>query len=208
MYLCPKCKSEYNEIYQIEFHNIYECPNCNYQKIVRIEECCRNPFKIVIIDRTKRVERLLYQCKNCGGIVNRSLPLSFKKYGGEIRDELNGYRFEEWKENINNDYLSVKEQTDENNFRYSKRGKYLEYLASEKWKIKRQFIFERDNFKCQNCKEKNADEVHHLTYDRLFNEDLDDLISMCTDCHRQLHDNLREKQWEEIKSKIDNNDYR
>ena len=203
MYPCPKCNSEYHEIYKIKFHDVYECPNCNYQKTVRIDNCCRNPFKIVIIDRSKKVERLLHQCINCGGIVNRNLPLSFKKYGDEIRDELNEYRFEDWKENVLNDYLSVKEEIEENNFRYSKRGKYLEYLASKKWQIKRQLVFERDNYKCQNCIENRADEVHHLTYERLFDEDLEDLISMCTNCHRKLHEDLREKIWEEIKMKMD-----
>ena len=205
MYPCPKCQTDYNEIYPIKFHDVYECPNCNYQKTIRIDDCCRNPFKIVIVDRSKKIERLLHQCKNCGGIVNRNLPLSFKKFGGDIRDEFDEHRFEIWQENVNNDYLSVREEINENNFRNSRRGKYLEYLDSEKWKLKRQLVFDRDNFKCQICKDNVSDEVHHLTYERLFQEKLEDLLSICTDCHRTLHENLRKAKFENLNKKIGKN---
>lgn len=187
MKICPKCTIEYGKIYEIEFYDVFECPKCNVQKLFKIEECCRKPFKIVVIDRTKKVDRLLFQCKNCGGIINRNLPLSYKKYSNEIRDEINEFRFYEWLENLNKDYLRVKENIDENNFRNSKRGKYFTYLGSEEWRKKRKLVLERDKFKCQKCNIKIADEVHHLTYERLYNEKLEDLISVCSACHKSIH---------------------
>ena len=193
MRVCNKCNSEFEMIYQTEFLDICECPSCKIQKTISIDDCCRNPLKIVIIDRTKKVDRLLFQCKNCGGIVNRNLPLSFKKYGDEIRDELNEYRYEEWRNNVYNDYLSVKDDIQENNFWNSKRGKYIKYLSSEEWKNIRDIALKRDEYKCQKCKIKNADEVHHLTYENLYNENLEDLMSVCYECHKNIHDEERKE---------------
>lgn len=199
--ICNKCNVEFEMIYQTEFLDICECPICKMQKTIGLDDCCRDPFKIVIIDRTKKVERLLFQCKNCGGIVNKNLPLSFKKYREEIRDELNEYRYEEWKNKIHFHYLSVKDDIQENNFWNSKRGKYIKYLSSEDWKKVRELVLKRDENKCQKCKTKNADEVHHLTYENLFNEKLEDLISVCHDCHKKIHEEQREQKLNEILKK-------
>lgn len=134
MNTCHKCIIEYQKIYETEFYDIYECPNCKYQKAVQIDECCRTPLKIVLKDETKEIVRLLYQCISCGGVVNRNLPLSFKKHRDEIKDELNEYRYKEWEQNVYDDYLLAKEDIKENNFKYSKRGKYITYLNSLGWK--------------------------------------------------------------------------
>jgi len=68
--------------------------------------------------------------------------------------------------------------------------KYSDYLFSDEWQILRQAIILRDKGTCQKCGEHGTD-VHHKTYQRLFNECLDDLILLCRDCHRQLH-NIQE----------------
>ncbi|WP_414846715.1 hypothetical protein [Chryseobacterium sp. IT-36CA2] len=155
--------------YNTDYHEVFECPNCHYQKVIQIDECCRNPLKIVIIDKTMKVDRLLYQCINCGGIVNRSKPLSFKKFSDQIRDEINIYRLKEWLEYIRNDYQSIKGYIDENNFRISNFGKLQEHYSTEKYKNIRKQALIRDGNKCQICY-KDAEEVHHLTYKNLPDE--------------------------------------
>ncbi|ARV16876.1 hypothetical protein BTO07_09540 [Polaribacter sp. SA4-12] len=72
-------------------------------------------------------------------------------------------------------------------FYNSRKGKYNEYLLSEKWKTKRNEVLKRDNSLCRVCKEKKAEDVHHLTYENLFNEKLEDLISVCRKCHLEIH---------------------
>ena len=62
-------------------------------------------------------------------------------------------------------------------------------------------VLTRDENKCQKCKTKNADEVHHLTYENLFKEKLEDLISVCHDCHKKIHDEQREQKLNEILKK-------
>lgn len=64
---------------------------------------------------------------------------------------------------------------------------YDEYLQSESWKSKRKVILNRDNHTCQSCLSERATQVHHLTYDRKYNELPNDLVSLCSDCHREIH---------------------
>jgi 5-methylcytosine-specific restriction endonuclease McrA len=48
-------------------------------------------------------------------------------------------------------------------------------------------ILERDSYLCQRCQSKIAIQVHHLTYERLGHERLEDLISICLACHIKEH---------------------
>jgi 5-methylcytosine-specific restriction endonuclease McrA len=64
---------------------------------------------------------------------------------------------------------------------------YQAYLNSDRWKAKRLKVLSRDKFKCQKCKKAQATQVHHLTYERIFNERMTDLMSVCARCHREIH---------------------
>ncbi|AFO91729.1 hypothetical protein D1822_09875 [Phaeobacter inhibens] len=63
-----------------------------------------------------------------------------------------------------------------------------EYLASDKWAVKRRAVMERDSQRCQACLTRDATEVHHLTYDRIFEEPMFDLVAICRRCHEKLHE--------------------
>lgn len=63
---------------------------------------------------------------------------------------------------------------------------YNQYLICDAWKRMRQNVFERDKFKCAVCSGP-AEQVHHLTYDRVGYEELEDLVSICKDCHDEVH---------------------
>jgi len=64
--------------------------------------------------------------------------------------------------------------------------KYYEYLRSPEWRAKREKVLQRDKFICQGCLNAEATEVHHLTYDHVFNEFLFELTSLCRECHERL----------------------
>ena len=70
--------------------------------------------------------------------------------------------------------------------RKSWQDRYDIYLSSERWLRKRAKILERDHHLCQSCLENKATEVHHLTYERVGCELLQDLVSLCKDCHRAI----------------------
>ncbi len=60
------------------------------------------------------------------------------------------------------------------------------YLKTDKWKLIRDKVLARDHETCQKCK-KNGWIVHHLTYARWKNERLEDLVTVCDECHDLIH---------------------
>lgn len=64
---------------------------------------------------------------------------------------------------------------------------YDAYINSPDWHEKREKVLRRDRYLCQGCLERQAINVHHLTYARLFNELLCDLVSLCIPCHQLCH---------------------
>lgn len=68
------------------------------------------------------------------------------------------------------------------------RVRYEAYLSSSEWHDKRQRVLIRDENTCQACLRRPAEQVHHLTYFRIFNEPLFDLVAVCRTCHEALHD--------------------
>jgi hypothetical protein len=46
----------------------------------------------------------------------------------------------------------------------------------------------RANNLCEGCGRRRAAQVHHLTYDHVFDEFLWELIAICDECHSRVHD--------------------
>ncbi|GEQ87434.1 hypothetical protein ULMS_29420 [Patiriisocius marinistellae] len=186
---CPKCNSKSIVVERNYNHwNVYECANCKYWTYSNSDDCCKERNEIITIDhKPSGIIALYYQCISCGSSPNRNKPLSIKKFGEKIRSEFSNSRFLEFKEKKEFERQKLSEQKSEYNNRNSKQYKYYEYLTSHKWKELREKVKLRDNFLCQECKSEKAEEVHHLTYENIFNEKLSDLISVCSDCHKKLH---------------------
>jgi len=61
------------------------------------------------------------------------------------------------------------------------------YLASDKWKIVRKKVLDRDNGNCVDC-EGIAVDVHHLDYDFMNKKGEEDYcVSLCRTCHKKRH---------------------
>lgn len=66
--------------------------------------------------------------------------------------------------------------------------RYPEYLKSEEWQNRRADALHRARYACQLCNASdNGLDVHHRTYERVFNEWPSDLTVLCRDCHRKFH---------------------
>lgn len=65
-------------------------------------------------------------------------------------------------------------------------SRYHEYLKTQEWKDKRELVLMRDNYKCQSCLVRTAEEIHHLTYEHCYNEPLYELVSLCVVCHQHI----------------------
>lgn len=82
--------------------------------------------------------------------------------------------------------------------------KYQEYLQSSQWEEKKREVFARAlknaNSKnihgvCEKCgyePYKPCLQIHHKTYEHIFNEPLEDLILLCPHCHKMETEKVRE----------------
>ena len=105
----------------------------------------------------------------------------FNKYqvAKQLFGERTGYSAKEWRTVERAIALSEGEQK-------IRTEMYHLYLRSPKWKAKRKSVMTRDHGKCCFCGARAVD-VHHLTYARIFNESLFDLVAICRECHDLLH---------------------
>ena len=55
------------------------------------------------------------------------------------------------------------------------RVNYHEYIASREWALRKRAVKERSGGICERCKKRPHQQTHHLTYERLGDERLEDL---------------------------------
>lgn len=72
---------------------------------------------------------------------------------------------------------------------------YLDYLTSEKWKTKVKARLSIDGYTCQQCGSRgtptNRLEIHHFHYRTVGNENVfTDLVTLCSNCHKNIHSTL------------------
>ncbi|KKL98508.1 hypothetical protein LCGC14_1823690 [marine sediment metagenome] len=69
---------------------------------------------------------------------------------------------------------------------------YKAYLSSTEWQEKRELVLKRDKC-CQHCNSTDNLLVHHITYEHIFHEHMEDLITLCKKCHFKEHPELLNK---------------
>ena len=86
------------------------------------------------------------------------------------------------------------EKAGSNNYDYQHfQNQKLQYFKTPQWNTIRKQVLKRDNYKCVLCSNRIPYailDVHHITYDKLFNEPLDHLITLCQKCHTKIHEDL------------------
>jgi len=128
-------------------------------------ECSHDKTEIRYFVQCNKVIQYRHQCLICGEHLK-----TFKKKNIDL-----SIKYKEFDKGI---ILRWREKGKE---------KYREYLGSTEWKIKRKQVFDRDVHLCQRCLSCYASEVHHLTYANIFHEELSELVSLCTKCHKIIH---------------------
>jgi hypothetical protein len=80
------------------------------------------------------------------------------------------------------------------------KAKYQAYLLSEQWKNKRTKVLKRAQGICEGCLDVPATEVHHRSYEHVFDELLFELVALCEECHRKTHrfEPVTELEYEEL----------
>jgi 5-methylcytosine-specific restriction endonuclease McrA len=74
---------------------------------------------------------------------------------------------------------------------------YQEYLQTPEWKAIREKKLKESGFRCQLCNQSGELNVHHRTYERRGNEELQDLIVLCRGCHETFHGIMAEPEVEQ-----------
>lgn len=64
---------------------------------------------------------------------------------------------------------------------------YLAYLQTSIWKEKKELVHKRDGYACVDCGNTKHLDCHHLTYENLGDESLDELVTLCRSCHKLKH---------------------
>lgn len=65
--------------------------------------------------------------------------------------------------------------------------KYSAYLCSREWSVLKEQVRARSGGICERCTINPMDHVHHLTYERKYLEELEDLQACCKPCHEFIH---------------------
>jgi hypothetical protein len=64
---------------------------------------------------------------------------------------------------------------------------YDYYLTTPAWRRRRDAAVERDGGRCQNCGADDDLQVHHISYGNVFDEQPEDLVTLCIRCHKREH---------------------
>ena len=70
------------------------------------------------------------------------------------------------------------------------RDTYVNHLMSEKWKQTKLTRLLIDDFKCKQCNKPITAETshcHHITYQNLGDEGMKNVVSVCPQCHNDIH---------------------
>ena len=79
--------------------------------------------------------------------------------------------------------------------------KYKDYLQSDEWQKKRLKLFAERGKVCERCQSITNIQVHHKTYENIFNEKLCDLEVLCKICHENHHKKINFKPKKKKKAK-------
>lgn len=64
------------------------------------------------------------------------------------------------------------------------------------WHIQRTSCLQRDDYTCQECGARDDLEVHHWDpYRFCFDNSLENLVTLCAPCHREMHEKYKREGW-------------
>jgi len=64
------------------------------------------------------------------------------------------------------------------------------YMRTPQWLKLKQDVLDFQNQRCGHCKvivDLGTTDLHHMTYERLFNEEITDMKALCKKCHHNYH---------------------
>jgi len=74
-------------------------------------------------------------------------------------------------------------------------AEYRQYLQDPEWDARRRKALYNAGYRCERCGEAKPLQVHHLTYENIFNEPPGDLQAVCFKCHEWIHAGRLKRTW-------------
>lgn len=150
--------------------------------------CVHPSTRIVWYTARNGAKHLRMECLSCFELVGtQALPHDQAPPNTPIADIISRDRIrEENKEKCNDIYRRLIARQSKNSAEWWER--YNEYLLSDQWKSIRAKVLARANNTCEGCGDRPAAQVHHLTYDHVFDEFLFELVAVCDRCHTRIHE--------------------
>lgn len=66
-------------------------------------------------------------------------------------------------------------------------SKYQDYLLSDEWSCKKEKAYKLHGNKCMKCWEEHSLQIHHATYEHIYDESALELVVLCNTCHELFH---------------------
>jgi hypothetical protein len=130
------------------------------------------------------------QCCDCGRPLSGQLKFTrvddLTKEGFETRDWDFDKEHFYWLQYIR--YSSPISQAINEERRQKWWNDYQIYQTSDVWKTRVASVMRRANGICERCRQQKPVHVHHLTYERVGEDALEDLQALCFDCHDDAHE--------------------
>ena len=67
------------------------------------------------------------------------------------------------------------------------------YYLSQEWKSLKAFVIALAGTRCEYCRSRPAEHLHHLTYDHFGCEHPSEVLHICKTCHAFLHGQLKDR---------------
>jgi len=174
-------KNQLQKNYELSEHY----SSCNHHLSVRKTTTTSNSLSFRLV------------CNNCGefftAVSKKSISNLFDLKEIKEQDDELRTKFLQRKNNFLDSNNARTHEMFNASWNHNTNRKYGEYLLTEEWRKKRQLVLNRCKNMCEGCGINQAEAVHHLTYEHIYDEFLFELIGICNKCHAKIHDKSAEE---------------
>lgn len=165
--------------------------NAKQAEVIQAYECSH----IGLAENRRRILKngavhIQQQCVGCGAFIKAVQKNLFSVAEVEAMplwdDELPDQRWRDKQDLLNRWRKYIYSQQQRAKAQQARQyDQYIKY--SPEWKRKTALVMKRSNGICEGCGERKATQVHHITYEHLYNEFLWELRAVCGECHERVH---------------------
>jgi rubrerythrin len=185
----------YPEIRQFLIPLLWHSPDIDPSWVA--EACCMSVRDVSEIAESQPL--MTFNCLDCG----RELPVSSRRHLLKLNRILKAFCTDQTNTLLNkllcNKCSNIREKQAEDQqhtdqlrqqalIREYRKGSYAERRQTEEWGILKKQVFRRDGYRCRMCNRGDLPlHLHHRTYQTYAQEKLEDLITLCANCHGFFH---------------------